>query len=68
MPSKKSTIASGSEEAEVIMSSQEDPDQKNSSSALLPTADDKTSTKASWFDPSHNAMVPSLSCWTSCGG
>ena len=49
----------------VIMSSQEEPDQKNSSNALLPTADDKTSTKASWFDPSHNAMAPSLSCWTS---
>ena len=31
-------------------------------------AGEKTSTKASWLDPSHNAMVPSLSCWTSCGG
>ena len=61
----QNTIASGSQEAEWIMSSQEEPEQKNSSNALLPTTDDKTSTKASWFDPSHNAMVHSLS--TSAG-
>ena len=61
----QNTIASGSQEAEWIMSSQEEPEQRNSSNALLPTIEDKTSTKASWFDPSHNAMVRSLS--TSAG-
>ena len=61
----QTTIASGSQEAALIMSSQEEPEQQKSSNALLPTIQDKTSTKASWFDPSHNAMVRSLS--TSAG-
>ena len=56
------TIASGSQEVELIVSSQEEPEQKIPNNALLPTCDGSaTSTKASWFDPSHNAMARSSS-------
>ena len=44
------------------MPSQEEPEQKIPNNAVLPTIDESTtSTKASWFDPSLNAMVRSSS-------
>ena len=46
----QNTIASGSQEVEFIMSSQEEPDQKTSSKKLLPTTYEITSAKASWFE------------------